>query len=350
MELNPAGGKLKAAQNSSAKQTEKQAEKSASRALQILDCARLLAVISIVWLHTPESTLLEKSVDIGRFAVPFFTFAALFLAFQSSLRHVESSLGSYVSTRFRRIYLVFLFWSLVYGIVRTIRDFTLRHTLPSLSIRDFLWDGTAHHLWFLPFVFVASSLSFAVARWTEKLRSSYWPIAAFCAGLGLVFALQHAPNSFKILGYTSELSADVLPSVLLAIAFAMIYARAAPELFCRRIVTVAGVLLWLICLAILLTTGRTILLETLSGFGLFLASLNRSSTPLTARMAGWGKFAFGIYILHVLFLEGFQDIARKIGWPPSPENDVITFLVTLVACAISIFVLNRNAQARKLLL
>lgn len=130
----------------------------------------------------------------------------------------------------------------------------------------------------------------------------------------------------------------------------MTYARSAPELFKKRTVIATGVLLWLGCLALLLVFGRSILLETLSGLGLMIASLYGSTSPSITRIAQWGKFSFGIYILHILFLEGFQDVSRKIGWTSSWQNDVATFVVTLLCCVIAIFLMNKHAQTRKLLL
>jgi len=289
-------------------------------------------------------------VDIGRFAVPFFTFAALFLAFQSSLRNREISPASYLLSRFQRIYLVFVAWCFVYAVVRIASDLLLKAPLARFSFWDFLWDGTAHHLWFLPFIFLASVFSFMMARWTCVRRKSYWLVVIAGIVSGLVLALNHAPNSFRSWGYTWELSVDALPSVLGAIAFAMTYARSAPELFNKRLVIAAGVLLWLGCLALLLLLGRNLFLETLSGLGLLVASLHHSTSPLIARIAQWGKFSFGIYILHILFLEGFQDVSRKIGWTPSWQNDVVTFMVTLLCCVIAIFLMNQHAQTRKLLL
>jgi len=325
-------------------------EKPRARGYQLLDCARLLAVIFIVWLHTPESRELAYTAGIGGFAVSFFTFASLFLAFQSALRHPENSIASYVKSRFVRIYLVFVAWSVFYGAVRLVSDLILKSPMPHMSLGLLLWNGTAHQLWFLPFIFMASSLSYAVARWSSQLRAAYWLIAAIFAIGGLVLAFCHAPNSFRGWGYTFELSGDASPSVLLALAFAMIYARTPPEFFSKNIMTIAGVLLWLVGIVLLSMWDRQIFLQTISGLGLMIASLNRSSTPLIERIACWGKFAFAIYLLHVLFLEGFQDILRKIGWPLSWQNDVITFFVTLICCAVAIFFLNKNDRMRKLLL
>ena len=81
-----------------------------------------------------------------------------------------------------------------------------------------------------------------------------------------------------------------------------------------------------------------------------IASLNRSDSPPIAHFAKWGKFAFGIFILHILFLEGFQNITPKLGWVASWQNDVATFFVTLFCSAVAIFLLNKNARTRKLLL
>ena len=47
------------------------------------DAARLLAALAIVWLHAIRSPALLPSTSLGRFAVPFFTAAAVFLICES---------------------------------------------------------------------------------------------------------------------------------------------------------------------------------------------------------------------------------------------------------------------------
>jgi peptidoglycan/LPS O-acetylase OafA/YrhL len=151
------------------------------------------------------------------------------------------------------------------------------------------------------------------------------------------------------LGYAAGLSVDALPSLLLAIALSMTYARIPPDVWDRGEMTLAGLLLWMGCLVVLLITGRTILLETLSGLGLMIASLNRSDIPVVARVAKWGTYSLGIYILHVLFLDGLQDIARKVGFSGLWQLDIATFIVTLLACTVVLLLITNNRKVRWLL-
>ena len=44
-----------------------------------MDAARIVAVLAIVWLHTPRSQPMLPTVSLSRFAVPFFVSAAVFL-------------------------------------------------------------------------------------------------------------------------------------------------------------------------------------------------------------------------------------------------------------------------------
>ena len=52
----------------------------------MLDVCRLLAAYAIVWLHTPRPEAWTDLGLLGRFAVPFFTAAATFFAWQAGSR------------------------------------------------------------------------------------------------------------------------------------------------------------------------------------------------------------------------------------------------------------------------
>src|SRR5829696_7746637 len=67
--------------------------------LAILDVARLVAAVAVIWIHTPRSPELSASRELGRFAVPFFIATAVFFAWQSARRHAEVTVLGYARTR-----------------------------------------------------------------------------------------------------------------------------------------------------------------------------------------------------------------------------------------------------------
>ena len=68
-----------------------------------LDAARLLAVYGIVWLHAVRSETLLGWQVLGRFAVPFFVFAAVFFVFEGLRRQPARGLAHYGQSRIVRL-------------------------------------------------------------------------------------------------------------------------------------------------------------------------------------------------------------------------------------------------------
>lgn len=259
--------------------------------------------------------------------------ASIFLVFYSLKRSSNITFLSYFSSRFNRIYIGFLFWSVMYYAIRLISAGLLSKAPPSISIIILFWDGTAHHFWFLPFIFLASIAGFLVQRITRNLHVGYWIILGICAFLGLGLAVIYPVETLTINDYTARLSFAALPSVFLGISFTMAYNRLPAELFDRPLLTSLGLLLWIGGMALLFAYGRNNLLETLSGFGLLLASLNHFKTPFILRFARYGGYSLGIYIIHLFFVEGYQDAARLIGWYPAWHLDITVFILTILSCA-----------------
>src|SRR5688572_15822937 len=68
-----------------------------------LDAARFLAAVAIVWLHAPETPLLQRTGNpLTRPAVPFFTAAAVFLLVRGLLRDPNRSFIKYLRSRIVR--------------------------------------------------------------------------------------------------------------------------------------------------------------------------------------------------------------------------------------------------------
>src|SRR5690242_94500 len=96
-----------------------------------LDAARFIGAAGIVWLHTlqinPHYGWLGEA---GRFAVPFFTFAAIVMLGES-LRvprlktATPRTFSKYLNSRFTRIYIPFLVWTVLYYVWRSAKHFLL---------------------------------------------------------------------------------------------------------------------------------------------------------------------------------------------------------------------------------
>ena len=90
--------------------------------LELFDFARLVAIYSIVWLHTLRSPQLVSWTVLGRFAVPFFAAGAAFFVLEGLRRQPQRSIGEYAWGRVRRIYLPFLAWSGIYLVFKIVKS------------------------------------------------------------------------------------------------------------------------------------------------------------------------------------------------------------------------------------
>ncbi len=88
----------------------------------------------------------------------------------------------------------------------------------------------------------------------------------------------------------------------------------------------AAVTVWLV------VVGRNILLENIAGAALFLAAMYTGNSPVVHRLAGFGRDAYGIYLIHVLFLEMLFAILPRLHIPNSyPLKFTETIVVSLIS-------------------
>jgi len=279
------------------------------------DLVRLLAVIGVVWLHVTYHGALIGWAELGRFAVPFFAAAGVYLAYGCLRRHGHVSMMQYAQARFRRVYLVFLGWSVIYLGVRWVNALLVSHTgTVHTTLIDFFWNGEAFHLWFLPFIFLATLGAFALAKLVRTLPRSRWPLAAIFVPLALALALFPVPDLVPRLGYAALNGYETLPVCFLALALVMIEShQARPGVNLPRLV-VGGLLVlgWLAgSQALGLQDNRA--LATVAGLGFLLISLGWSTAERIPAIAHLGSISFGIYLVHLLFVETIYQLMPRIG-------------------------------------
>jgi hypothetical protein len=132
----------------------------ASARILAIDAGRLLATSGIVWVHVSEvQGLSARAAALGRFGTSFYIVAAVFMTALPFFGRARRSAREIVSLRARRLLIPFVLWSAIYA------AFYLGTMLPQgYALTDIvsLWGplaGTAPHLWFLPFAFLASALT-----------------------------------------------------------------------------------------------------------------------------------------------------------------------------------------------
>ena len=159
-----------------------------------IDAGRLVATFGIVWVHVSEAQgLSARAAALGRFGTSFYISAAVFMSALPFFKAPTRPPSDVIRARARRLLVPFLLWSGIYAL------FYLGTMLPQgypLAKVVSLWGplaGTAPHLWFLPFAFLASTLCASMMPrllgWSERslaLTTASCALASYALSYGLL--------------------------------------------------------------------------------------------------------------------------------------------------------------------
>jgi peptidoglycan/LPS O-acetylase OafA/YrhL len=212
-----------------------------------------------------------------------------------------------------------------------------------------LYEGSAHHLWFLPFIMVLTIVAFGVAKMFSANRSTtttHWlafgglVIAGFIAGLD-------APGRLARWYWLNRAWA-ASPAILWAFAIALVYPRMPDSLWHSRTLTMVCGLAWIALVGLcVLLSKRLLLVENLAGLAFFIIAVTRlPAPPAVAQVAKLGSLAYGIYLCHIMFIEGLQAVAARLGVRGVGWLDLLVFVVASGASVSLAWVLTRRRLGR----
>ncbi len=316
-----------------------------------LEAARFLAAGAIIWIHAAESPQGISLTSFCRFAVPFFTALIVVLTFKSSVQLTQkSSLLAYTAQRLTRLYVPFLIWSLLYLGLRAVKHLYAPHSSPIIINPATLLNGTTHHLWFLPFallVSVGSRMASVRLHALSALTSKMVGVVALVSAI--IVGVMPCPMPMDVgqhpLSYFVGLSWDALPAALMAISVVTLTAGAQSGLllWCGAIGFAASLVafgLW----------GAQPLVAAVSGNGLLVASsaicLPDSFAALARKV---GALSFGIYLVHVAFIEPLQVISRMAAISPTLLSDAVIAVLSLMLSVVCVLLLHRSETGRFIL-
>lgn len=306
--------------------------------LPLVDAARFWAAVAVIWIHTSESPQGEKWIQLCRIAVPFFVASLVGLNLTHLLggvRH-QSWIG-FAKKRFLRLYLPFLLWSGIYLGLRLLKH-QFQPTNAQIAFEPSLFlNGTAHHLWFLPMAFLLSLLLFPTSQalCLAGPRSRDLGSVLFLGG-AIAMALVPCPMTMDATGhplsYFVGMSWTALPAALFTIALTP-WLPAHPSV---TLILLAWSLVFATASLLLFTEGHP-LLPGIGGAALWVGAHARVSERLAIWFSKAGSISFGIYLIHVAFVEGIQTILHRIVPSPSPVKDLSIACLALtgsVACTL----------------
>ena len=312
-----------------------------------LDAGRFLAAVGIVWLHTAGiGPATAPAGAIGRFAVPYFTLIAVALVVDGVARESPPDFARFARGRFARIYLPFLSWTAVYLLLRLAKH-ALRPSSPPPPVGPhLLFVGSAHHLWYLPFVLAVT----VAARGASPLLVRHrrvGAVAAVVVGAGVALvptSLTHHPYDpgFRNqINYSLMLGWSAAPSAFWGAATGLYLAAIASKLDDRPWVATGAALLT----AALLVPGDgapyAVLRASLAGVLFFVAVASLPAWRATMTLAGLGRHSFGIYASHVAYILALEAVMVRDRADFSGVQAIAIFSVAVAASLATTTILGR---------
>jgi len=306
----------------------------------MVDVARLAAVYAVTWLHTPRSPGLEPSLALGRVAVPFFIFAAVFFVLEGLRRHPERTFVQYTRSRFLRIYVPFLAWSGIYLVLKLIKAILLPEQPNDLPGVSMLWAGSFYHLWFMPFILIVSLVVFVIGKAVAGRPALESAVAVLVAVAGIALTAMPTSAMPSTAGQNGRVMERALPTVCWAILFALAWRRPAARYLEHRAATACGLLLLAGSIAWMWCASVDRLAEGLAGLGLMIVALAPTTNIRLARLGKLGTLAYGIYLSHLLFIKVFEALGTEFNVAVTWQLDVSIFILsaagsTLLAWSLS---------------
>ncbi|NJK47671.1 acyltransferase [Candidatus Gracilibacteria bacterium] len=319
------------------------------RRLVGIDLFRGLAIYCVVILHTDEGIeILPPAwswiVQFSGFAVPFFLATAFYLTF--SKLH-ESKGGFSLKERLMRLLVPYLFWSALYVAYKVLK-YLVQSETDSISklfhdpIGIIFLGKAAFQLYFLPLLILGTVLAKPVSLLIERKIKLNILILLAILSLILYELILISGNSFEngaSLAFQSLLNSIALTNLalqnnqLLRIILVLIAwtIRCLPYIFVAAIAShpnvkvalsnyeksyVYTILLVLLFLAINSFGGNLLpqsLYELSRGYLALLSAIALSNyLPSNRTIANLSLCSFGIYLTHLLFVETFQILEKRL--------------------------------------
>lgn len=333
--------------------------------LPLLDGFRFLAAVGIVGIHALVTADVISLANAMRFSVPFFTVATTFCCFL--LVEKERPFGQFLKNRVTRILLIFVVWELLYFVARVFSQWLWTdEVLESLP-----WKGQAFHLWYLPFIFGWSLVSWRLAKLARCSQGLRWGVifGSALAALGLCcfpeLLTEFWPDNEALksrLPFSDSINKtivywlwDILLTLPAALGAVLICAwRTTPGqqtllLNQTKQNTLVGCIVFLVATYYQVAYGRNLAAENLTGLGLLLIAFGHWNSHCPAWFAKLGKLSYGMYLLHLFLTGGLATLVYCSSLEPSFLLHVTLFVVATVACGVLVYLALKTRLGRFLL-
>ncbi|WP_036477628.1 acyltransferase [Myxosarcina sp. GI1] len=346
-----------------------------------IDLFRGLAVFAVIILHTDEGvdilpTAWSWVVKFSFFAVPFFLATAFYL----STRKLYYFNNKYkFSSRLYRLLIPYICWSIFYLVYKTAKYFAAGESdriinLFSDPVGLFFFGGAAFHLYFLPLLATGTFTLKLIEYFIRNKTSTKTIVWLSLASLILYQVVLSSNNAFingENIAFKYWLK-YILPSESLSPIIRVFFVAIAFMIRCLPYATVAALInhpdnqkfsnklieqsfaIWLIAFITCNAFGQFLLPSALEelfrGYTALLAAIAVSRVLQESYLlASLGKCSFGIYFIHLFFVETFQSIAVRFFPNYGAQINTLTLLiVSILIFTISWIVTNLLMRSKKL--
>lgn len=279
-----------------------------------LDVLRVAACFGIVWFHTQA-----PGAVIGYAGLP--ALIALSVAL-SSPPNSRTPFGEIVRKRAQRLLLPWIFWCGIYSAKQVAAAAVQRSDMSEEFQWWMLLTGPSIHLWFLPYIFVATLM----ASWWRSLKlPELFALTAALAGLSAAFLLcSYWQSAYSLTRPLAQWSFG-LPAIFVGLALPNV--RDQKPRFTGAAAAVLTILT--VSLACWLIDWRDLIIPYLVGTAA-VAGAWVSQCRLGPNMAWLGEMSYGVYLIHPLVISVVQRVLRI---PIGPLFVIIVAIVSLVLVA-----------------
>lgn len=152
------------------------------------------------------------------------------------------------------------------------------------------------------------------------------------------------PTFSRGFSYTASLSYNTLPALFWGISLAIVCSKFGTAWLSRPLTIAISFTLFLALEVALALAGRDFWVENLAGLFLLLACFGDCRFTWVTAVASLGSMAYGVYLSHMLFVEGLQDVAQHFRFPENALNDILVFVLSTVCALVLTACLQRSRR------
>jgi peptidoglycan/LPS O-acetylase OafA/YrhL len=317
-----------------------------------VDLVRLFAAFGVICIHVPFNTAAAGAVNIffTTLCVPFFYVISL-TYFISSFKK-SKSVKKVAYKTWDRIILPYLAWTAIYVALMLIKNrfIGLSHGPNEFVFwRALLFGESAVQLYYLPQLVMLQAFAYSIYLMIvgdERKRIIGFLILCIAVGYYMLGYLNHAFGLTPV-GYLT---------VYLAIAF-IFSNKSYNTTLNYEYLAVGSLLVALSILEAFLAPRYPVLNSSvgypIGGLGLLLLSFGIPTFNLSKRVILLCSVSYGVYLSHVIFLEGFEVIGNKLAHAQLQYNLVHKIILAgliFIAAVLFTLLLRKNPSTKKIFL